>query len=337
MDVSVLVCTHNNARRLAATLDAIARCRRPQGLTWELVLVDNNCSDDTGSVAASFAARMPVRYVKEPRQGLSHARNAGVRAATGRLLVFGDDDITPALDWIVTYWRVFQERSDGYCFGGRVTPQFETAPPEPALLRLANLPLTGLDWGAVARCLEEHERFLGANWACPAAAVRRVGGFDVRLGLDASLGRRRVGEEWDLLERLRAVGIQPWYVPEAAVLHFVPAHKCSLPYIAGGWEAHGHYSALRGDTTTPFFRQRPHLRTACVEDGIRLVGVPWPAYVQAAWFALRWARARAAGGRGYEEYAGWRFCLGRIRGHRDRRREAAPRGRAPAATTTRAV
>lgn len=314
MNVSVIVCTWNNARRLAVTLDAMRRCTIPGGVSWELVLVANNCTDDTPGVARSFAGLLPLRYVEERRQGLSHARNTGLASAAGPFVVFADDDVTPSPRWLAEYWAAYRAHPRAY-FGGPLTCEYESAPPEPGIARLAGMPVVGLDWGPHARELQPYERFLGANWACPAEALRAAGGFDPRLGLDASLGRRRVGEEWDLMERLRRHGFRPWYLPDAAVVHFVPSHKCRLPYTAQNWEASGFYAASRSTTCTPFFHARPHLRRYC--EGRGFARVPWAAYAGATRFAAAWVLARLRGRAGYEEYASWRFCLGVIKGARE--------------------
>ena len=316
VDVSVVLATWNNCRRLGITLEAITRCSVPAGLTWEVVVVANNCTDATADVTRAFSGRLPLRHVVEARQGLSHARNTGVEAARGRLIIFADDDITPCADWIGAYWRAHQERPVGYHFGGPLTCEYETRAPEPELFALAGIPVTGVDWGPVARVLEPAERFMGANWACPAAALRVAGPFDPSLGLDASLGTRRVGEEWDMMQRLRDHGTLPWYVPDAVVQHFVPAHKSRLEYTASNWEAAGVYSASRGVTATPFLQRRPYLRAYC-ENGSRHVGVvPWRTYDGAARFLLRWLLARMMGQKGYRHYVSWRFCRGAIAGFR---------------------
>ena len=319
MDVSIVLCTWNNCRRLRVTLEAISRCTVPAGVSWELVVVANNCSDDTALVARSFHDRLPVVYIEEPRQGLSHARNTGVAAARGRLIIFADDDITPSAECIVAYWRAYQERPAGYHFGGPLTCEYERRAPEPELFALAGIPVTGVDWGPAARVLKPYERFMGANWACPAAALRAVGPFDPHLGLDASLGKRRVGEEWDMMQRLRDHGILPWYLPDAGVVHFVPAHKSRLEYTASNWEAAGFYSASRSATSTPFLHRRPYLRAYCENGAGRLSVVPSRAYRGAVFFLLRWVLARMAGQKGYQHYVSWRFCRGAIAGFRARR------------------
>lgn len=321
VDVSVVVCTWNNCQRLALTLEAIGQCRIPPSVSWQLVLVDNNCTDETASVVQRFRDRLPLLCVEEPRQGLSHARNAGMQVASGQLIVFADDDITPCREWIATYWSAYQERPRGFYFGGRLTPEYEAGPPERALLPLAGFPIVGLDWGSHPKILESHERFLGANWACPAEALQRVGQFDVRLGLDASLGRRRVGEEWELMERLRRHAVLPWYLPDAVVAHYVPAHKCRLGYLAENWEAHGHRVGLDSMTDTPLLRRWPQLRAGCRDGGFRIAGARWWAYYEAARWGFDYLLARLRGDKAYPAYAAWRFFRGVIRGHRERGRD----------------
>lgn len=318
MDLSIVLSSWNNCHRLARTLEAIGRCAVPPALKWELVLVNNNSTDDTPRVALWFTGRLPLRYVEEPRQGLSQARNTGVKMATGGLILFADDDITPCVGWLDAYWSAYRAHPTGFFFGGPLISEYETRPPDPELYALAGFSVTGVQWGPEARVLAHHERFMGANWACPADALRVVGGFDPCLGLDAALSRRRLGEEWDLMERLRRHSVLPWYLPHAVVSHFVPAAKCRMEYTAANWEGCGMYGASRSAVTTPFFHRRPHLRAYCEDRRPRLAGAPWRTYAGAARFLVRWLLARMNGRTGYEDYVSWRFCRGAIRGFRER-------------------
>ena len=129
MDVSVIVCTWNNPKRLATTLAAIRQCRIPQDMRWELVLTNNGSTDDTRAVAQDFAGGLPLVYLEEPRPGLSLAKNAALRTATGRLLVFTDDDVTPCGDWLATYWTAYRDRPSGYYFGGPIGSEYEHGRP----------------------------------------------------------------------------------------------------------------------------------------------------------------------------------------------------------------
>lgn len=74
----------------------------PETFEWEVLVVDNNSTDETRQVVHDFGLkhRGRFRYLFEPRQGLSHARNTGIREAQGDVLVFTDDDVTVAPNWL---------------------------------------------------------------------------------------------------------------------------------------------------------------------------------------------------------------------------------------------
>lgn len=101
-DVSIVICTYNRAELLRETLQALPRLH---GIgKAEIVIVDNRSTDHTRSVSEyfikAFQGRIAVRYVYEPRQGLSVARNTGVRAARGEIAAFLDDDAIPEAGWL---------------------------------------------------------------------------------------------------------------------------------------------------------------------------------------------------------------------------------------------
>ena len=131
LDASVVVCTYNRCASLAETLDAIGAQQVPPGFRWELIVVDNNSKDDTRGTVERFAACRPnlaVRYGFEPKQGLSNARNHGIGAATGEFLVFTDDDVLPAADWLATLVQGMREHGCDAA-GGYIEPLWQAPPP----------------------------------------------------------------------------------------------------------------------------------------------------------------------------------------------------------------
>ena len=96
LPVSVVVPVLDDARRLAACLDALAA--QAGAPPFEVVVVDNGSSDDSVAVARR-AAVQPV-VVREPRRGSYAARNAGIAASCGARLAFTDADCVPAPDWV---------------------------------------------------------------------------------------------------------------------------------------------------------------------------------------------------------------------------------------------
>jgi GT2 family glycosyltransferase len=261
-----------------------------------LVAVNNNSTDGTEGVIRSFTDRLPITYVYEPEQGLSRARNAGLRVAQGELIVFTDDDVKPNPDWLIAYWEAYQERPEGYYFGGPIESEFEGKPPDKDLRRAAMPSVTGLHYGTEPKELPSQEIFIGPNWACPAEHLGQVGTFDESIGLNAA-GQEEVsvGEETDLMSRLEMEGIRGWYVPRAKITHHVPAEKCTLEHIT---------SREIGGVNAGFPPED--------EEIYALFGVPVGLYKQAVVSLVDWVTRRARGKEWKAEYVGWRKWLRRI-------------------------
>ena len=85
--ITVVLCTHNRSRDLAVALESIAASEMPSSVCWEVLVVDNNSTDQTRDIVEGFCERYPARfrYLFEPKQGLSYARNAGIADAHGEV------------------------------------------------------------------------------------------------------------------------------------------------------------------------------------------------------------------------------------------------------------
>ena len=97
MHVTVIIVTYNRCQSLAKTLESVALSSLPTSVEWEVLVVDNNSSDQTLQVAEDFRARYPgrFRYLRQPNPGKSFGLNAGILASRGDILAFIDDDVTP--------------------------------------------------------------------------------------------------------------------------------------------------------------------------------------------------------------------------------------------------
>src|SRR5262245_52428129 len=100
--ITVILCTYDRARILERALESAAALVLPSSIEWEVLVVDNNSTDQTQSVIADFCRRYPgrFRYLFEAQQGLCHARNAGVREARGEIIAFMDDDAMAEPGWL---------------------------------------------------------------------------------------------------------------------------------------------------------------------------------------------------------------------------------------------
>jgi glucosyl-dolichyl phosphate glucuronosyltransferase len=119
VDCSVVVCTSNRAPQLAETLTSFTKLNIPTGTTWEVVVVDNGCTDSTAEVIHSFESTLPLRRVYQPEPGISKARNAGVDAAQGKYLIWTDDDVHVQPNWLAAFLEAFKRWPEAV---GKITP-----------------------------------------------------------------------------------------------------------------------------------------------------------------------------------------------------------------------
>ena len=220
---SVVVCTRHRARRVVACLEAILRLEHT---SFEVLVVDNSSGDPE---VERVARTLGVRYVLEPRVGLSRARNAGARAARGAIVAFTDDDATPAPDWLSHHAAALADPALS-ATTGRVVP----SEPDSATGR-AYLAAGAEDLGVrpyrVSRATPswfEMAHFggvgIGPNMAFRRSLFERGWGFREDLGPADGLP----GEEHFAFFSLIRDGHVIAYVPESVVHHDVPPTMAAL-------------------------------------------------------------------------------------------------------------
>ena len=106
MRITVILCTYNRCQSLAKAMESVAASVVPESVDWEVLVVDNNSSDQTREIVEGFCNRFPYRfrYLHELKQGKSNALNSGIRAAKGNLLAFMDDDVLVEPTWLKRDW-----------------------------------------------------------------------------------------------------------------------------------------------------------------------------------------------------------------------------------------
>lgn len=233
VDITVAICTFNRAVSLAGTLATAAALKVPPGLTWEILVVDNNSRDETRRVCEGFARRLPLRYVREERQGLSYARNRALKECRGALLVFTDDDVRLDEKWLERYWNASSAHPEADFFGGRILPLWPNG--RPRWMKDESLPLiSGLlvrfDLGPESRALEVGDPLpYGASFAIRRRLFERVAPFRIDLGVSGSVPGR--GEEAEYLGRSLEAGSKGTYVAGALCWHVVDERRLRVGYL----------------------------------------------------------------------------------------------------------
>lgn len=225
--LSVVVCTFNRKDLLVEALVSLC-CQDLAATDHEVIVVDNASTDQTEAVASRFVNASPnFRYVKEPQQGLSHARNRGWREARGEYVAFLDDDAKASPDWCSRILRAFAEVSPRpVAVGGVILPWYETSPP-----KWFSDDFEMRTWGKEAAFLRppvSRFGFAGSNMAFPRAVLEAYGGFDARFGMSGK--KVFFGEESDLFFRIHENAPRFWFDPEIKVFHWVPVRNMTVSY-----------------------------------------------------------------------------------------------------------
>jgi O-antigen biosynthesis protein len=196
--VSVIVCSYNGGRTLAACLDSLGRLNYPD---YEIILVDDGSTDDTRDIAEQFPH---VRYIYQENRGLSHARNTGAAAAKGEVFVYTDSDCMADVDWL--YYLIGTLLSGDYAGvgGPNVPPPAQNwiqacvaaAPGGPSHVLLTDI-------------IAEHVP--GCNMAFYRWAFENIGGFDAEY--------HKAGDDVDFCWRLQQAGCVIAFSATAIVWH----------------------------------------------------------------------------------------------------------------------
>ncbi len=253
MKASIVICTYNRSKSLARTLDTLAA---QSGTDWEgieVIVVDNNSTDDTKEIVESFAATLPVGYVRESRQGLAFARNRGVAEARSDFVLFTDDDVRLDDKWLGAYLKAASDHPDAGFFGGRIVPDWQNTP-KPRWLRDERMALlrgilVAFDFGEETRAYREgDEGPVGASFGVRRRLFDEIGRFRTDLGvIGTSRGR---GEDTEFLSRARVRGAQGVYVGEALCWHRVdPKRLILLGLFRHGLAKGKSHETLTGDPT----------------------------------------------------------------------------------------
>lgn len=131
ISIDLIICTYNNAALLDRSLTAISKQQISSHVNWQVLVVDNNCTDETVAVVEKHiqSGKIPLHMASETKQGLTPARLCEVKKSTGNWIAFVDDDCLLAENWTVQAARFALVHPDCGAFGGRVVLDLEVPPP----------------------------------------------------------------------------------------------------------------------------------------------------------------------------------------------------------------
>jgi glycosyltransferase involved in cell wall biosynthesis len=226
---SVVICTYNRSDLLAEAIRSIEAQIFPKE-KFEIIVVDNNSTDQTKETIKKLVqtSSVIIKYIFEPEQGLSNARNAGIKSSEGAIVAFVDDDVEVSENWLAEIVGEFLNPKTA-CVGGPVRPVWLAPKPDWLTGQWACwLTLCDYGWAENTRILTGPCYPVGANMAFRRDVFAKVGYFNSELG--------RIGncllsnEESRLCSLIEAAGLSIRLAPKAVAYHKIPVERLTKPF-----------------------------------------------------------------------------------------------------------
>lgn len=233
---TIAIPTLNGEQRLAAVLDRLHGQVETEQFAWEIVVVDNNSTDQTAQLVRQYqqkwTADWPLRYCTEPRQGAAFARQRAIDVAQGEWVGFLDDDNWPATNWVAMAYAFGRSHPEAGAYGGRVLPQFDAGVAVPERFEQIAPYFAIVDRGAEAHQYQFRMKMLppGAGLVVHRRAWLEAVPRQLVLnhcGKDAFLA----SEDLEAVLHIQKAGWQIWYAPTLEIRHHIPAWRLEADYL----------------------------------------------------------------------------------------------------------
>jgi len=229
--IAHIICTYNRAEYLPQALQALAIQNESSLNYFEIVIINNNSTDNTQQVVQDFVAQHPhlsVIYANEEKQGLSHARNKAIEVSTAPWLAFLDDDAYVDKNYTTELVRFIQTYNEIKAIGGPILLDFLSTPPNWYTPYLGSL-LGYFKPYKTSQYFKKNFYPRGSNMIFHRSLFEKYGIFNPNLG---RIGRNMMGsEEKDMFQRIYKGNEKVYYLHTAIIYHLVPEFRTKVDFI----------------------------------------------------------------------------------------------------------
>ena len=286
-EFTVAICTYNGENRLPEVLERLRSQVNTEHFHWEILLVDNNSTDQTAELIRNYQLdwpqEYPIRYLFEAQQGSAYARQRAVQEAKSELIGFLDDDNIPALDWVAAAYDFAQTHPRAGAYASQIHGDFEVEPPR-NFKRIAGF-LAITERGPEPLLYNPRKKLLPPS---AGLVVRKsVWGQHVpqtftlkgRVGQSQgqAIAASEPGEDLELLLHIQNAGWEIWYNPDMEMHHKIPQWRFERDYLITMFRGIGlsrYYTRML--SVKPW--QRPIAALAYILNDIRKIVWHWLKY-----------------------------------------------------------
>ncbi|MCP6757932.1 MAG: hormogonium polysaccharide biosynthesis glycosyltransferase HpsE [Fischerella sp. CENA71] len=234
VDFTVAIPTYNGEKRLPNVLEHLLNQTGVENLNWEIIIVDNNSSDQTAEVIShyqnNYNGKFTIKYFQEKEQGIAFARQRAVTEAKGDFIAFLDDDNLPANDWILQSYKFGQKYPHAGAWSGKIHGSFEVNPPEN--FKKIQTFLAIREHGEEAHLFDANTLRLPPGAALVVRKQAWCESVPKKLIFKGRLGKFMIsGDDTEVLLYIHKAGWQIWYNPAMHVVHQIPSWRLERDYL----------------------------------------------------------------------------------------------------------
>lgn len=222
-EISLVICTYNRCRYLPEALESIkAQTLSPE--KFELLVIDNNSTDDTALITRNFMEanpRLHVRYLLEENRGLSFARNRGMKESNAPVVNYVDDDAILSAGYLEAMVHFFNYHPQAGGAGGKVIPKYEDGKEPPWMSKYLNGFIGKIDFGNEIQVFKNEMKYpVGCNMAYKKDLLEKAGGFNNALQFRS--------DDKYIFYQVKKFTSQIYFVPDAWLYHYIDAHRLEI-------------------------------------------------------------------------------------------------------------
>jgi glycosyltransferase involved in cell wall biosynthesis len=239
VDLTVAICTYNGEHRIPEVLEHLQQQVQTEGITWEVLVIDNHSTDKTAEVVANYAKswqnHSKIRYIFEAKQGTTFARKRAIQEAKSELVSFLDDDNLPGKNWVFEAYQFAQNHPQVGAYGGNVHAKLDQSPPP--YFDQIKLLLAVYDRGQQAFCYARSAQPRKIP-AAPGSVIRKTA-WKEAVPQDLLLQGRDekhqtllgACEDLEVMYYIQNTDWEVWHNPQMEVWHHIPNHRLKPEYL----------------------------------------------------------------------------------------------------------